>query len=190
MIDKLQSIIDEYNNLSDLLSDASTMSDSKKFAKIAKKHKSLMPIVEKGIIYIDKAAQLASSKEMLNEDDLDIIELAREEVNLLLKELDELEKKLKILLIPTDPNDDNNIILEIRCGTGGNEAALFAGDLMRMYLRYVERKNWSADIISMNENEGGGTKEVIIHVKGDGAYGYLKFESGVHRVQRVPETRI
>ena len=188
MIDKLKSIIEEYNNLSELLSDPMTIADSKKFAKIAKKHKSLTPIVEKGTIYIDKSNQLESSKEMLNEDDVDLLELAQEEVTLLSKELDDLQTKLKILLIPKDPNDDNNIILEIRCGTGGNEAALFAGDLMRMYVRYVERKNWSSDIISINENEGGGIKEVVINIKGNEAYGYLKFESGVHRVQRVPET--
>ena len=145
MIDKLKSIIEEYNHLSELLSDPITIADSKKFAKIAKKHKSLILIVEKSNTYIDKTDQLESSKEMLNENDPELLELAQEEIALLSQDLDDLEKELKILLIPKDPNDDNNIILEIRCGTGGNEASLFAGDLMRMYLRYVERKNWTSN---------------------------------------------
>ena len=114
--------------------------------------------------------------------------MAKEEISILEKDIQTLESELKILLIPKDPNDDNNTILEIRGGTGGDEAALFASDLMRMYLRYVERKSWSSEIISLHDNEGGGIKEAVISIKGDGAYGNMKFESGVHRVQRVPET--
>ncbi|MAQ43514.1 MAG: peptide chain release factor 1 [Candidatus Marinimicrobia bacterium] len=188
MIDKLQSIINQYNELSDSLSDPVIISDSKKFAKIAKEHNSLSPIVEKSTVYIDKINQLKSAKEILESEDSELALLAKEEISILSDEIDKLEQELKILLIPKDPNDNNNIILEIRSGTGGDEAALFAGDLMRMYMRYVERMKWSSEIITLHDNEGGGIKEAVISVKGIGAYGNMKFESGVHRVQRVPDT--
>ena len=133
-------------------------------------------------------AQLQEHEEILNGDDDVLKELAKEEIGDLRESLLSQEESLKILLIPKDPNDDKNTILEIRSGTGGNEAALFAGDLYRMYSRFAEQKDWITEIISMNENEGGGIKEVIININGEGAYGKMKFESGVHRVQRIPET--
>ena len=188
MIDKLQSIVDKYNELSDLLSDPDVISNSKKFAKIAKEHNSLNLIVEKAKIYIDKSTQLQSAKEILESEDAELVLLAKEEIDILSKDISDLEQELKILLIPKDPNDNNNTILEIRSGTGGDEAALFAGDLMRMYTRYVERMKWSSEIITLHDNEGGGIKEAVISIKGLGAYGNMKFESGVHRVQRVPDT--
>jgi peptide chain release factor 1 len=188
MIDKLESIIEKYNSLSDSLSDPDVISNTKKFAKIAKEHNSLTEIVEKAKIYIDVSQQLTSANEMLDSEEEEFVLLAREEISILKVEIENLEKELKVLLIPKDPNDDNNTILEIRSGTGGDEAAHFAGDLMRMYIRYVERKNWSSEIMTLHDNEGGGIKEAIISIKGSGAYGNMKFESGVHRVQRVPET--
>ena len=188
MIDKLKSIIQTYDDLSESLSDPDIISNTKKFAKIAKEHNSLTEIVNKSKIYIQKNSELDSSKEILNSDDIELASLAKEEISILGKDIQTLESELKILLIPKDPNDDNNTILEIRGGTGGDEAALFASDLMRMYLRYVERKSWSSEIISLHDNEGGGIKEAVISIKGNGAYGNMKFESGVHRVQRVPET--
>ena len=188
MIDKLKSIIKKYNELSESLSDPIIISNPKQFAKIAKEHSSLTTIVEKSNIYITKSDQLVSAEEILNSEEEDLVDLAKEEIAILSKELTDLELELKILLIPKDPNDNNNTILEIRGGTGGDEAALFAGDLMRMYLRYVERMKWSSEIITLHDNEGGGTKEAVISIKGRGAYGNMKFESGVHRVQRVPDT--
>ena len=188
MIEKLQSIISTHDELSDSLSDPNIISNPKKFAKIAKEHNALTEIVEKAKIYIDVSSQLESAEEMLDSDDEELILLAKEEVSTLKDQIYNLEKELKILLIPKDPNDNNNTILEIRSGTGGDEAALFAGDLMRMYIRYVERQNWKSEIMTLHDNEGGGIKEAIISIKGKGAYGNMKFESGVHRVQRVPET--
>ena len=188
MIEKLESIISTYNSLSDSLSDPNIISNPKKFAKIAKEHNGLTAIVEKAILYIDANNQLSSAQEMLDSEEEEFVLLAKEEILILKNNIENLVKELKVLLIPKDPNDDNNTILEIRSGTGGDEAALFAGDLMRMYIRYVERKNWDSEIITLHDNEGGGIKEAIISIKGSGAYGNMKFESGVHRVQRVPET--
>ena len=137
MIDKLEAIIDTFDDLSKSLSDPEVISNSKKLAKIAKEHNSLIEIVQKAKEYISKTNQLSSANDMLDGDDEELVELAKEEVSLLKSDIENLEQVLKVLLIPKDPNDDNNTILEIRSGTGGDEAALFAGDLMRMYLRYV-----------------------------------------------------
>ena len=188
MIDKLQSLIKKYNDLSDSLSDSTIITQPKKYAKLAKEHKSLLIIVNKAEIYIKKHQQLIDDEEILNSNDDEMVQLAKEEIPFLKKDLEILEQDLKILLIPKDPNDNNNIILEIRSGTGGDEAALFASDLMRMYTRYAERSKWTCEFITLHDNEGGGIKEAVISIKGDGAYGEMKFESGVHRVQRVPDT--
>ncbi len=188
MIDKLESLIKKYNDLSNSLSDSTIIAQPKKYAKLAKEHKSLSLIVDKAEIYMKKHQQLIDDEEILNSNDDDMIQLAKEEIPFLKKDLEALEQDLKILLIPKDPNDDNNIILEIRSGTGGDEAALFASDLMRMYTRYAERSKWACEFITLHDNEGGGIKEAVISMKGNGAYGEMKFESGVHRVQRVPDT--
>jgi len=126
-------------------------------------------------------------KKFSNGDDPELKELVKDEIGPLKEDIAKQEEKLKVLLIPKDPNDNKNTILEIRSGTGGDEAALFAGNLYRMYLRYAERKNWKSEVMTLHENEGGGVKEVIVTIIGNGAYGLLKFESGVHRVQRIPE---
>ena len=188
MIDKLKTIIDRYNELADLMSQPDSIKDMKNFTKLAQEHSSLTDLVVESKKYINIYSQISEDEEILNGDDPELKELVKEELSDLKSNLSNLENKLKILLIPKDPNDNKNTILEIRSGTGGDEAALFAGNLHRMYIRYAERQNWKIDIMSMNENEGGGIKEAIITLTGNGAYGLLKFESGVHRVQRIPET--
>ena len=190
MINKIQNLIEKYNNLSNEMSDPNVMSDMKHYAKIAKKHKSLDDIVNKGKKYISLKNQLKEYEEAISGSDEELKELIKDDIPEIKLEIDNLHQKLKILLIPKDPNDDKNTILEIRSGTGGDEAALFASDLYRMYTMYAEKQNLKTEILSFHENEGSGNgiKEVILSITGDGAYGNLKFESGVHRVQRVPET--
>ena len=190
MIDKVQNLIDKYNSLSDQLSDPNVIADMKKYTKIAKEHKSLDNIVDKGKQYISLVNQLDEYNDVMSGDDEEMKDLIKDDISEIKLKIDSMQEELKILLIPKDPNDDKNIILEIRSGTGGDEAALFAADLYRMYIMYAEKQNLKMEIMSFNENEGtgNGIKEVILAVKGDGAYGNLKFESGVHRVQRVPET--
>ena len=188
MIDKLKTIINRHNELADLMSQPDSMQDMKKFTRLAQEHSSLTNLVEESKKYINLFNQIKEDEEILNGDDPELKELVKEEISELRLNLTNLENKLKILLIPKDPNDNKNTILEIRSGTGGDEAALFAANLHRLYIRYAERKGWKIDIMSMNENEGGGIKEAIITLTGNGAYGLLKFESGVHRVQRIPET--
>ena len=188
MIDKLKTIINRHNELADLMSQPDSMQDMKKFTKLAQEHSSLTDLVEESKKYINLFNQIKEDEEILNGDDPELKELVKEEISELRLNLTGLENKLKILLIPKDPNDNKNTILEIRSGTGGDEASLFAANLYRLYIRYAERQGWKIDIMSMNENEGGGIKEAIVTLTGNGAYGLLKFESGVHRVQRIPET--
>ena len=188
MKDKLNSVIEKYNQLSEQLTDQEVISNPHKLAVIAKEHRSLEELAKKAELYLKSEIELAEANEMVQGDDEEMREMAQEEISNLNSFLSNLEEELKVLLIPKDPNDDNSTILEIRCGTGGDEAALFAGDLMRMYLRYAEINNWKSKIINVQDNEGGGFKEVVVSIDGKGAYGDLKFESGVHRVQRVPET--
>ena len=188
MIDKLKTIINRHNELADLMSQPDSMQDMKQFTRLAQEHSSLTNLVEESKKYINLYNQIKEDEEILNGDDPELKELVKEEISELRLNLTNLENKLKILLIPKDPNDNKNTILEIRSGTGGDEAALFAANLYRLYIRYAERQGWKIDIMSMNENEGGGIKEAIVTLTGNGAYGLLKFESGVHRVQRIPET--
>ena len=188
MIDKLKKVISNYNELATSMSQPNAMNDMKKFTELAREYRSMEELVENAKKYLNDYKQLLEDEEILNGDDDELKMLVNEEIADLRASLDKQEKKLKIMLIPKDPNDNKNIILEIRSGTGGDEAALFAGNLYRMYLRFTERNGWQSDIMSMHENEGGGIKEAIISINGDGAYGQMKFESGVHRVQRIPET--
>ena len=190
MINKIQNLIQRYQELSNLMMDPDAMSDMKKYTKIAKEHKSLENIVKEGEKYLSLVNQLGEYNEVLLGSDDELKDLIKEDIPAIKNDIENLGAKLKILLIPKDPNDDKNTILEIRSGTGGDEAALFAADLYRMYMMYAEKQKLKTDILSFHENEGGGNgiKEVIISIIGDGAYGNLKFESGVHRVQRVPET--
>ena len=188
MIDKLKSILTRYGELEELMSQPNAMRDMKAFTKMAREHSGLTKLVEDAKNYIVIYDRLQEDEKILNEDDHELKELVKDEIADLREDLSAYEEKLKILLIHKDPDDDKNTILEIRSGTGGDEAALFASNLYRMYLRYAERQGWKIEVLTMNDNEGGGIKEVIVSLSGDGAYGQLKFESGVHRVQRIPET--
>lgn len=189
MLDKLQQVEEQYEELGRLLSDPEVIADQAQFQKHAKAHAELEEIVTTFREYKKVTQELEDAKTLLNtEKDPELRELAEEELKELEKRKPELEERLKILLLPKDPNDEKNVIMEIRGGAGGEEAALFAGDLFRMYTRYAERQGWKVEILSEHPTDIGGYKEVIFAIEGHGAYSRLKFESGVHRVQRVPAT--
>ena len=188
MIDKLKIILENYSSLSEKMANPDIISNVTEYAKLAKEHRQMSETVSLAKEYIKTHNQIEDDEEILNGEDSELKELAKEELGDLKKKLNNLEEKIKVLLLPKDPNDDKNIILEIRSGTGGNEAAIFAEDLFRMYTRYIEVNKWKNEILSINDNEGGGLKEVILSVQGEGIFGMLKYESGVHRVQRIPET--
>lgn len=188
MKEKLKSIIDRYNTIEKLMTEPDTLSNPDKLKELAKEYKQLEPVVITGSEYIKILDQIVDCELIIDTDDLELKDLAIEDLQLNKKRKIELEDELKIKLLPKDPLDNKNIILEIRAGTGGDEAALFAADLFRLYSHFSEKYNWGKEIIASNEIGIGGFKEVIISLKGNGAYGMLKYESGVHRVQRVPET--
>lgn len=189
MIDKLEKIFLRYDEINALMSDPKIMGDQQKSRDLGKEFRSLDLVAKTGQRYKKAYNDYLGSKELLDTtSDPEMKALAQEEYDRLKIEVAQLEEELKILLIPQDPNDTKNFIMEIRAGTGGEEAALFAADLYRMYTRYAERKGWKADLMDWNETEKGGFKEIVFAVSGEGAYGIMKFESGVHRVQRVPET--
>ena len=186
MIDKLTAIEGRYDELGQLLEQ--NANDYQMVAGLAKERSDLETIVSKAKVYRQAIKQIEEDQVLVNGDDAEMRELAEIDLQMLQPEVERLQKESKSLLLPKDPRDDRNVILEIRGGAGGEEAALFAADLFRMYSRYSERHNWSIEILSMNETGLGGIKEVIFSVKGKGAYSRLKFELGVHRVQRVPTT--
>ena len=189
MFNKLDFILEKYEELSKKVSDPDVIAKQKEWQKLMKEMSDLEPIVKEYTAYKKAKEELEEAKEILDmEDDEELREMAREELKANEAAIEEYTENLKILLLPKDPNDDKNVILEIRAGTGGDEAALFGSDLLRMYLRYAERMRWKTELIESNETEIGGVKEVVMLVKGKGAYSRLKYESGVHRVQRVPET--
>ncbi len=189
MFDKLDFTLDKYIELSEKVSDPDIIADQPTWQKYMKEMGEMEPIVKEYKHYKEMKQELEDSKEIFEmEDDEELRELAREEIKELEAGIEKSEADLKVLLLPKDPNDDKNVILEVRAGTGGDEAALFGGDLMRMYLRYAERRRWKTEIIDVSDTGIGGVKEAVIMIKGKGAYSRLKFESGVHRVQRVPET--
>jgi peptide chain release factor 1 len=189
MLQKLEEVENEFKNLSKQLEDPELFKNIEKFQKISKEHSDLKPIVEKFQEYKKVLQNIEENHYMLkHEKDSEIKELAKIDLEELELKKEQLEKDLKLMLLPKDPNDNKNVILEIRAGTGGEEAALFAADLFRMYLRYAERKKWKVEILSENETGNGGFKEVIALINGKGAYSKLKYESGIHRVQRVPLT--
>ena len=185
-IEKLEEVVDRFREVEGLLSDPKIMADQNKYRALTIEHSELSELVEVYAEYCRVASEISGNKELLQDPDLG--SMAKEELPALEVEQAELTEKLKVLLRPTDPNDNKNIILEIRAGTGGDEAALFAGDLFRMYSRYADSNSWKIELISMSESEAGGVKEVIAMISGNNVYSRLKFESGVHRVQRVPET--
>lgn len=189
MFDKLDDLLHHYGELMNLLSEPDVANDATRFRKLMKEQSDLLPIVETYKEYKQCKQNIEDSLAMLEEEsDEEMRELAKEELNDSRKQVEELEKKLKILLIPKDPNDDKNVIVEIRAGAGGEEAALFAAEIYRMYVHYAESRRWKVETLEADETGIGGMKSVNFMVTGDGAYSVLKYESGVHRVQRVPET--
>src|SRR5437762_8848021 len=188
MFDKLTSEENRYDELTRLLSTAEVQADPNEMRKHAKALAELEPLVEKFREYKVVASEIAQAEEMVGGSDADMRELAKEELKSLTARRDTLLADLKVLLIPKDPNDQKNVMLEIRAGTGGDEAALFAGELFRMYSKYAERQGWKIEVMSSSDTGVGGIKEVIATIEGRGAYSKLKYESGVHRVQRVPAT--
>ena len=188
MLTKLQEVVKRYDQITEKLSSPDVISNLERFKKLSKEHSDLTEIYINSKKYISKHDQLTEDEEILKGNDSELKELVQSEIEDIKLELIEMEELLKIMLIPKNPDDDKNTILEIRSGTGGEEAALFAGDLYRMYSRYTERKGWTTEVLSLSDSETGGIKEAIIAIKGKGAYGELKYESGVHRVQRVPTT--
>ena len=185
---KLEHLVERFDEVQALLGDPDTISNQEKFRALSKEFSQLEDVVKGFNAYQQAEENLASAQEMLQEDDAEMREMAQEEMKSAKEELTTLESELQILLLPKDPNDDHHCFLEIRAGAGGDEAAIFAGDLFRMYSRYAETKGWRVEIVSQNEGEHGGFKEVIANMSGEGVYGVMKFESGGHRVQRVPET--
>ena len=188
MREKLQAIIEKHAHLAEQMTDPDIYGNQEKLTAIAKEHSTMENVVSVGKEYISVLDQIADDEDILEGDDEELKQIAQEELDELEKRLITLEEKLKVLLLPKDPNDDKNLILEIRAGTGGDEAALFAADLFRIYTRYAERKNWTLKVMDSSDTGIGGIKEAIVSIQGKGAFGMLKYESGVHRVQRVPKT--
>ena len=188
VIRKLEGLLERNEEVLALLSDPSIIADQERFRALSKEYSQLEDVVRTFKAYQQAEEDIESAKEMLSEDDADLKEMAQEEIKEAKATLETLEAELQILLLPKDPKDDNNAFVEIRAGAGGDEAAIFAGDLYRMYSRYCEANRWQIEVMTLNEGEHGGFKEIIVKVSGEGVFGKLKFESGGHRVQRVPET--
>jgi peptide chain release factor 1 len=189
LLEKLQAIHERYEEVGRLIADPDIVSDMKRYIQLSKEFKDLQPIIEAYREYKNVLDNIASTRQMLGvEKDPEFREMAKGEMDSLLQHQEKMEEDIRLLLIPSDPQDEKNAIVEIRAGTGGDEAAIFAGDLYRMYQKYCEVKRWKTELVDMNEGTSGGFKEVIFNVSGEGVYGLLKYESGVHRVQRVPQT--
>jgi peptide chain release factor 1 len=185
---KLYNLLDRHEEIAGLLADPDVIGDQNQFRELSQEYSQLEPVVKCFQNYNAANKDLAAAEEMLKDEDTDVREMAAEEKNEASERIESLETELQTLLLPKDPHDESNIFLEIRAGTGGDEAAIFAGDLFRMYSRFAEIKRWKIEIINQNPGEHGGYKEIIARIIGHGAYSQLKFESGAHRVQRVPET--
>jgi peptide chain release factor 1 len=186
---KLQNILATYEALTARLGDPAVLADQKEYTRLAKQHRAQEPLAEKAREYLSALDELDSAKEMLrSESDPDMKDMAAEEIHEIEASLPAMEEALRVMLLPGDPNDERDIIVEIRGGAGGDEAAIFAGDLYRMYTRFAESQRWKVEEIDASESDSGGFKEVAFRIKGDKVYSKMKFESGVHRVQRVPAT--
>ncbi len=189
MLDKLEAIFKRWEEVEKQLTEPEIISDMKRYIKLSKDYKELQPIVDAYREYKLVVENIASSKEILaKEKDDEFREMAKSELDMLVLKKNEMEESIRIMLIPSDPEDGKNSIVEIRAGTGGDEASIFAGDLYRMYTRFCETKKWKIELVDCTEGTAGGFKEIIINVSGENVYGQLKYESGVHRVQRVPQT--
>lgn len=188
ILEKLQTLSDRHEEVGALLSDPDVISDQDRFRQLSKEYAELEPVVKAYGDYQQVAGDIAEAKLLLKDADADMREMAQEEVKEGEKQLESLELELQTLLLPKDPNDDKNVFLEIRAGTGGDEAAIFSGDLFRMYCKFAESQRWKVEVLSESLGDHGGYKEIISRIVGQGVYSMLKFESGAHRVQRVPET--
>jgi peptide chain release factor 1 len=189
LLSKLEHLVVRFEEVGTLISDPNVISDMKRYVKLNKEYSDLQKIIDARNEYKNAYESIEEAKNILDsESDSELRQLANEELSLYSNRLPELEEKIKFLLIPADPEDDKNVIMEIRGGTGGDEAAIFAGDLYKMYSRFCEEKGWTTEVTSSTEGTSGGFKEIIFTVSGNGVYGILKYESGVHRVQRVPQT--
>ena len=189
MFEKLEDLVDRIDTINNMLTAPDVVSDQNKFRKLMKEQSDLTPIVEKYKEYKDTKQTIDDSLQMLEEEsDEELREMAKEELNDAKSRLEIIEGELKILLLPKDPNDSKNVVVEIRAGAGGDEAALFAYEVFRMYQKYVEKFRWKVELVSVNENGIGGFKEAVFMINGEGAYSKMKYESGVHRVQRIPKT--
>ena len=185
---KLQTLVERLEEVNALLSDPGVVNDQTQYRNLSKEHAQLTPVVDSYQKFLNAEADLQEAKDMIASGDPELKDMAQEEYPMLENSVETLEAELNKMLLPRDPNDDSNIFLEIRAGTGGDEAAIFAGDLFKMYSRYAETMRWQIEVINQSEGEHGGFKEIIARIIGDGAYSKLKFESGAHRVQRVPAT--
>ena len=189
LLTRLDGLVGKYEEIELLITDPSVIADMRRFVKLNKEYKELGALMQARAKYMQLIRQLDEAKELFaTETDAEMREMAREEIDQCEEQLPALEEEIKLLLVPADPEDDKNVIMEIRGGTGGDEAALFAGDLFKMYTKYCEQKGWRMEVSSFNEGTAGGYKEIIFSVSGEKVYGTLKYESGVHRVQRVPAT--
>jgi peptide chain release factor 1 len=188
MLDKLEAIYERYVYLEEQLSDPNVTSDMSKFKKVSKEYKDLQEVVDVYQSYKNLLGNIETSREMLKEEDEEMREMARLELDELLPEQEEMEEKIKEMLIPKDPEDSKDVIFEIRSGTGGDEASIFAGDLYKMYTKYFDSQGWKTEVVSINEGTVGGYNKIVLEIYGEDVYGKLKFESGAHRVQRVPKT--
>ncbi|NMA85134.1 MAG: peptide chain release factor 1 [Epulopiscium sp.] len=188
MFAKLEDLVQHFEEISEQISDPEVIKDQERWAKLMKEHSDLTPIVEKYKEYTEVQQALEDSRLLMEDEDEEIRQMAKDEWNECKENIGIIEEQLKILLLPKDPNDDKNVFVEIRGGAGGDEAALFASDLFRMYARFAERNRWKIEIMNIQENGLGGFKEAIFMIQGKGAYSRLKYESGVHRVQRIPVT--
>jgi len=189
MLEKLEAIKQRWEDVEEQLSNPDVIQDMKRFAALNKEYKELGKIVDEYKVYKNVVSNIEANKDILsNEKDQELRDMAKEELDLLLVQQEKMEEAIRLMLVPKDPEDAKNAVFEIRGGTGGDEAALFAGDLYRMYTRFFEQKGWKIEVVDVTEGSAGGYKEVILKVSGDDVYGTLKYESGVHRVQRVPDT--
>ena len=189
MLEKLKILEERFNELSKMLIQPDIISDQSKYIKISKEYKDLKTVVDKKNEYENVLANIKEAEEMIkNENDKEMIDLANQELNDAKNKISIIEEDLRKMLIPKDPDDPKNIVMELRAGTGGDEASIFAGDLFRMYTKYAEKKGWNVNLVDFNEGTAGGYKEIIFEINGEDVYGTMKFESGVHRVQRVPQT--
>jgi len=188
MFNKLNKVLERYNEINELLSDSSIYNNKALYTETTKEYASIKDLSLAYMKYKEVNEELEENKFLLDDDDNDIVDMAKEEIKDLESRKVKLEEELKVLLIPKDPNDEKNVLLEIRAGTGGDESAIFAGDLFRMYSYFAEKHGWKIDIVSTSQSDMGGYKEIIANIKGDKVFSYLKYEAGVHRVQRVPET--